>query len=43
MLQTQALSIGQANESYISLTQENSTEFLLQSSLSYIPFGDGLC
>jgi len=25
------------------VTQENSIEFLLQSSLSYIPFGDGLC
>ena len=41
MLQTQVLRVEQVDESYIRLIQENSIEFLLQFSLSYIPFGDG--
>jgi len=41
LLQTQALRVRQANEPCIRLIQENSIEFLLQSSLPYIPFGDG--
>ena len=43
LLQTQVLRVGQVNEPCIGLIQENSMEFLLQSSLSYIPFGNGLC
>ena len=36
LLQTQALRTGQVEESCIGLTQENSIEFLVQSSLPYI-------
>ena len=37
MLQTQVLRVGQVNEPCIGLTQENSIESSLQSSLPYIP------
>ena len=43
MLQTQVLKVGQVDESYIGLTQENLIEFLLQSSLPYIPFSNSPC
>jgi len=35
--------VGQVDESCIGLTQENLIEFLPQSGLPYIPFGDGPC
>ena len=43
VLQTQVLSIGQANEPYIGLTQENSIENSVQDSLSYILKPHGPC
>ena len=43
LLQTQALSIGQANEPCIGLTQENSIESSVQDCLSYIPKPYSLC
>ena len=43
MLQTQVLSIGQANEPCIGLTQENSIENSVQDSLSYILKPHSLC
>ena len=43
VLQTQVFKVRQVDEPCIGLTQENLIEFLLQSSLSYIPFGNGSC
>ena len=43
LLQTQALSVGQVNEPYIGLTQENSIESSVQDCLPYIPKPHGLC
>ena len=43
VLQTQVLSIEQANEPYIGLTQENSIENSVQDCLPYILIPNGLC
>ena len=43
MLQTQDLKVGQANESYIGLTQENLIENSIQDCLPYILNYYGLC
>ena len=43
ILQTQVLSIEQANESCIGLTQENSIENSIQDSLPYILKPHDLC
>ena len=43
MLQTQDLKVGQANESYIGLTQENLIENSIQDCLPYILNYHGLC
>jgi len=43
LLQTQDLRVGQANESCIRLTQENSIENSVQKCLPYILNNDGLC
>ena len=43
MLQTQALSVRQANEPYIGLTHENSIKSSVQDCLPYIPKPHGLC
>jgi len=43
VLQTQVLSVGQANEPCIGLTQENLIENSVQDCLSYILNSPGLC
>jgi len=43
MLQTQILKVGQVNEPYIRLTQENSIENSVQECLPYILNDDGPC
>ena len=43
VLQTQVLRVGQANEPYIGLTQENSIKNSVQDRLPYILKPDDLC